>query len=232
MSHTDPQKTSETRTFSSEEVAAGQAIYTRRMLFYYDLRVLWLSNPLIWKCPTSRLLAHYDRFVTANHLDVGVGSGYYLDTCFFPSAGPRLALMDLNPNSLDFAARRVARYRPQSYVRNVLEPVPFDEAGFDSVAVNYLLHCLPGDMAAKCCVFDHLAPLMNPGAVIFGSTLLQGGVARSAAARALMAHYNRHGVFSNTRDDLDTLRRELERRFDEVSIEVVGCAAVFSARRR
>jgi hypothetical protein len=217
-------------SFTPEEVAAGQAIYTKRMLFYYDLRVLWLSNPLIWKCPTSRLLAHYDRFVTANHLDVGVGSGYYLDKCFFPTPHPRLALMDLNPNSLDFAARRVARHKPQTFVRNVLEPIPFDEPLFDSVAVNYLLHCLPGDMTAKCCVFDHLMPLTNPGAVIFGSTLLQGGVERSAAARALMAHYNSDGVFSNTRDDLDTLRRELNKRFSEVEIEVVGCAALFSGR--
>jgi 2-polyprenyl-3-methyl-5-hydroxy-6-metoxy-1,4-benzoquinol methylase len=219
-------------SFTPEEIAAGQAIYTRRMLFYYDLRVLWLSNPLVWKCPTSRLLAQYDRLVSSNHLDVGVGSGYYLDKCFFPTPNPRVVLMDLNPNSLAFAAQRIARYKPQTFVRNVLEPIPFDDAGFDTVAVNYLLHCLPGDMAAKACVFDHLQPLMNPGAVIFGSTLLQGGVTRSAAARALMAHYNRLGVFSNTRDDLDTLRRELERRFDAVSIEVVGCAAVLSARRR
>jgi hypothetical protein len=72
---------------------------------------------------------------------------------------------------------------------------------------------------------------MKPGAVIFGSTLLQGGVERSAAARALMRYYNSDGVFSNTRDDLDTLRRELEKRFADVSIEVVGCGALFSARR-
>lgn len=218
-------------SFTPEEVAAGQAIYTPGMLNLYDLRVLWISNRFIWQCPTPRLLSHYDRHVTANHLDVGVGSGYYLDKCRFPAAHPRLALMDLNRNSLAFAARRISRYRPETHVRNVLEPIPFDGAPFDSVGVNYLLHCLPGDMAAKAIVFDHLAPLMAPGAAIFGSTLLQGGVERSAAARWLMDHYNADGVFSNTRDDLATLRRELERRFADVSVEVVGCAALFSGRR-
>ncbi len=217
-------------TFTPEEIAAGQAIYTPGMLHFYDLRVLWISNRFIWKCPTPRLLAHYDRHVSANHLDVGVGSGYYLDKCRFPSPSPRVALMDLNPNSLAFAARRVARYRPETHIRNVLEPIPFDGARFDSVAVNYLLHCLPGDMAAKACVFDHLAPLMNPGAVIFGSTLLQGGVERSAAARWLMNYYNSDGVFSNTCDDLEALRRELERRFADVVVEVVGSAALFTGR--
>lgn len=218
-------------TFTPEEIAAGQAIYTKRMLALYDLRVLVVSNRFIWKCPTPRLLAHYDRHVSANHLDVGVGSGYFLDRCRFPAAAPRVALMDINANSLDFAARRIARYRPETYVRNVLAPIAFDREGFDSVGVNYLLHCLPGDMRAKACCFDHLTPLTKPGAVIFGSTLLQGGVERSAAARALMAYYNSDGVFSNTRDDLATLRQELERRFAEVSIEVVGCGALFSGRR-
>jgi hypothetical protein len=218
-------------SFSPEEIAAGQAIYTPGMLNLYDLRVLWISNRWIWKCPTPRLLAHYDRHVTANHLDVGVGSGYYLDNCRFPAADPRVALMDLNPNSLAFAAKRIARYKPETHVRNVLEPIPFEGARFDSVGVNYLLHCLPGDMAAKACAFDFLTPLMNPGAVIFGSTLLQGGVERSAAARWLMAYYNSDGVFSNTRDDLATLRRELGKRFTDVTVVVVGCAALFSGRR-
>lgn len=217
-------------SFTPEEIEAGQAIYTKRMLSYYDLRVLWLSNPLIWRCPTSRLLEHYDCFITANHLDVGVGSGYYLDRCRFPTSSPRITLMDLNANSLVFAADRIARYQPKTLNRNVLEPVTFDGPVFESVGVNYLLHCLPGDMASKCCAFDHLRPLMAPGAIIFGSTLLNEGVERSIAARALMAHYNFHGVFSNTRDSLDALRRELETRFVNVSIEVAGCAALFSAR--
>jgi hypothetical protein len=217
-------------SFTPEEIEAGQAIYTKRMLGYYDLRVLWVSNPLIWKCPTSRLLNHYNRFVTANHLDVGVGSGYYLDKCHFPTPTPRILLMDLNANSLAFAAERIERYHPEILLRNVLEPVSFDGPGFDSIGVNYLLHCLPGKMAAKCCIFDNLRPLMAPGAVIFGSTLLQRGVERSIAARALMAYYNFYGVFSNTSDSLATLRQELELRFRTVSIEIVGCVALFSAR--
>jgi hypothetical protein len=216
-------------SFTPEEVAAGQAIYTRRMLFYYDLRVLWLSNPLIWKCPTSRLLAHYDRYITINHLDVGVGSGYYLDKCRFPAPDPRISLIDLNSNSLAFAAPRIARYQPETYLRNVLEPIPFDGQVFDSVGLNYLLHCLPGDMTAKCCAFDHLKPLMATASVIFGSTLLQGRSEKERGGARADGSLS-DGVFSNTRDDLNSLRRELEKRFEDVSIEVVGCAALFAAR--
>lgn len=215
---------------TQKQVEAGQAVYTRRTLALYDFVVLGVSNPFIWKCSTRRLEEHYARHLSANHLDVGVGTGYFLDRCRFPADTPRVALMDLNPDTLAFAAQRIARHAPKTYRRNVLEPIAFAGGGFDSVGVNYLLHCLPGSLAEKAVVFDHLKALMNPGAVIFGSTLLQGGVPRSALARGLMAAYNRKGIFSNREDDLETLQHELGQRFREVSVEVLGCAALFSGR--
>ena len=96
-------------TFTPEEIAAGQAIYTPKLLSIYDLLVLGLSNRFIWKCPTPRQLAHYDRHVSANHLDVGVGTGYFLDRCLFPVTAPRVALMDINAQ---FARLRRAPHRP------------------------------------------------------------------------------------------------------------------------
>jgi 2-polyprenyl-3-methyl-5-hydroxy-6-metoxy-1,4-benzoquinol methylase len=214
---------------SVEQVEAGQAVYTKRMLNAYDLLVLGLSNSLIWKCPTQRLVEHYNRHVTANHLDVGVGTGYFLDRCKFPLPTPRVALMDLNRNSLDYAAQRIARYKPETYIRNVLEPISI-ATKFDSVGINYLLHCLPGSIESKSVAFDHLKKLMNPGAVIFGSTLLHGGVARNWLAKRLMDFYNGKGIFSNENDDLDGLKRALGQRFRSVSVEIVGCVAVFSGR--
>jgi ubiquinone/menaquinone biosynthesis C-methylase UbiE len=219
-----------TVTASAEEVAAGQAVYTQRVLGAYDFVVLGLSNRFIWKCPSKRLREHYNKHVSANHLDAGVGTGYFLDRCRYPSQRPRIALMDLNPNALAFASRRIARYGPETYCRNVLEPISIDAEGFDSVGVNYLLHCLPGSMESKATAFDHLKALMNPDGVLFGSTLLQGGVERNWFARRLMDAYNRKKIFSNRHDDLDGLRRALGRRFRRVSVEVVGCAAVFSGR--
>jgi SAM-dependent methyltransferase len=213
-----------------KQIAAGEAVYTKRMLGIYDVLVLGVSNRLIWRCPTPRLLAHYDTHVRANHLDVGVGTGYFLDRCRFPSRTPRVALMDLNRNALDFAARRIARYKPETYVRNVLEPISLDAMKFDSIGINYLLHCLPGSIDSKSVAFDHLKALMKPGAVIFGATLLQGGVAKSWPAKRLMDFYNGKAIFSNEKDSLDGLRRTFEERFRSVSIDIVGCAAVFSGR--
>jgi 2-polyprenyl-3-methyl-5-hydroxy-6-metoxy-1,4-benzoquinol methylase len=217
-------------SFTAEQIAAGQAIYTKRVLKTYDFLVLGLSNRFIWKCPTQRIVEHYNKHITANHLDVGIGTGYFLDNCRFPSRSPRIALLDLNENTLDFASRRIARYKPETYLRNVLEPISIEAAKFDSIGINYLLHCLPGSIEAKAAAFDHLKALMNPNAVLLGSTLLQGGVPRNWFAKRLMDVYNRKGIFSNRRDSLDGLKRALDQKFRDVSIEVVGCVALFSGR--
>jgi 2-polyprenyl-3-methyl-5-hydroxy-6-metoxy-1,4-benzoquinol methylase len=215
---------------TAKQVEAGQAVYSKRTLAAYDFVVLGVSNRFIWKCPTQRLEEHYNQHITANHLDVGVGTGYFLDRCKFPSPRPRVALMDLNPDTLEFASKRIARYKPKTFRRNVLEPISTDGERFDSVGVNYLLHCIPGSMESKAVAFDHLKTLLNPNGVLFGATLLQGGVTRNWFAKRLMAVYNKKGVFSNEQDNLEELTRTLKQRFRDVSVEVVGCTAMFSGR--
>lgn len=217
-------------TITEQQVHAGQAVYTRPVLVLYDLVVHRVSNRWLWRVPTDRLQDHYQRHLSGNHLDIGVGSGYFPDHCRFPSP-QRVALMDLNADALAHAARRIRRYRPERYRRDVLQPIEFDRPGFDSMALFYLFHCLPGSLDFKAVAFDNLMPLMNPGAVISGATLLQGGVERGRAARWLMETYNRKGVFANRDDRLADLVSVLEARFADVSVEVVGCAALFSARK-
>ncbi|MBI2477144.1 MAG: class I SAM-dependent methyltransferase [Planctomycetia bacterium] len=166
-----------------EQAAAGQAVYTPRMLRLYDLLVLGVSNRFIWKCPTARLLQLYNDNVSNNHLDVGVGTGYYLDRCRFPSDQPRITLLDMNPNCLRAAADRISRYSPTCVEGNLFEPLNLSDAKFDSIGLNYVLHCLPGNMQDKLVAVKHLADLLAPGGVLFGSTLLHGGVSKNGAAR-------------------------------------------------
>lgn len=138
--------------------------------------------------------------------------------------------MDLNANCLDATRKRLARYRPEVYQANVLDPIHIEASRFDSIGLNYLLHCLPGTIRTKSTVFRHLKTLLNPGGAMFGSTLLSGGVHRSWAARRLMAFYNSKGIFTNDHDDLEGLRTILSEHLTAVTIEVVGCAALFSGR--
>ncbi|MGN6481874.1 class I SAM-dependent methyltransferase [Luteibacter sp.] len=213
----------------SSKAYDSQSVYSPGTLAIYDTLVLRISNPLVWRCPTSRILDLYNQHVSASHLDVGVGTGWYMDHCRFPPE-PRLTLMDLNPNSLAAAARRVERYSPDTHVVDVLRPIEGHDATYGSIGVTYLLHCLAGDIRQKAVVFDHLIPLLAPGGTLFGATILAQGVPRTSAAVKLMEFYNKKGIFGNARDSLDDLRLALASRFNDVRVDTVGCVALFSAR--
>jgi ubiquinone/menaquinone biosynthesis C-methylase UbiE len=210
------------------DVRAGAAIYNPLVLAFYDAMVIGFANQYAWRCPTRTLLDWYQAHVSSNHLELGVGTGYYLDRCRFPSEQPRLVLADLNANALRKTARRVDRYRPTAYQLNVLAPFKLPEERFDSIAVSYVLHCLPGTLSKKAVAFDHLLPLLNPGGVLFGSTILSIGVELNALARSFLAFYNRLGVINNAGDNLGELETSLRSRFPAVELRVVGSVALFS----
>ena len=217
----------------SKEVIAGQAIYSKLFLSVYDLLILGVSNSLIWKCPSKKILQLFNAHASNNHLDVGVGTGYFLDQCNFKKEA-RIGLMDINPNCITVTANRIKRYQLEKYEQNILEPVQSSVRAlikpFDSISLNYLFHCLPGTMTEKAIVFDHVMPLLNKGGTIFGSTILQGDVERSATAKKLMKIYNKKGIFCNEHDTLEELDASLKKRFTSYGIQVEGCVALFWAK--
>ncbi|MDN3611480.1 class I SAM-dependent methyltransferase [Vibrio ostreicida] len=214
---------------NNDAVIAGQAVYSKKILSIYDLWVLGFSNHFLWKCPTKRIGHLFSALASTHHLDVGVGTGYYLKK-YLTSNTERIALLDLNRNSLGSTSKAIEHLDPEIYCQNALEPLSIEQ-GFDSVSVNYLLHCLPGSIPEKSQLFTHLKAVMNPGGVLFGSTILGQGTARNAFATKLMAFYNKKGIFSNSQDDLNGLETALQHEFCDVNIDVVGCVALFSARK-
>jgi SAM-dependent methyltransferase len=222
--HTDRQSSSDP---SSDAVRRGQAIYTPITLRVYDAWVLGFSNSLLWRCPTRRLLQHYSRHLSLQHLEAGVGTGYFPAHGSFPPGKPEVTLFDLNADTLAFGSRRLNHLRPRTMQGDLLKPIAFSDR-FDSAAINYVLHCLPGDLEAKSVVFEHLKAGMRPGGVIFGSTLLSKEVPLSKAAQRLMKVYNRKGIFSNQSDSVSGMEAVLRRHFERFTLEVVGCAALFA----
>jgi ubiquinone/menaquinone biosynthesis C-methylase UbiE len=221
----------------SKDVEAGQAIYTKPVLMIYDWWVLGFSNSFIWQHPTRHLVDLYQTYTTHNHLDIGVGTGYFLDKCELDkhelAFNTRLALMDLNPNSLAAAAKRLERFQPETYQVNILEPLTKSVAQpipkFSSISANYLLHCLPGGIYDKAIVFNNIANLLQPRGHVFGATLLGKGQPMGSTARKLMDIYNRKGIFCNREDDEQGLQDVLNAYFEKVIINVHGCLAVFVA---
>lgn len=214
----------------TQVVYAGHDAYTPRLLKVYDTVVYRFNGPILWRCSKEKFLEPYNANVSSRHLDIGVATGCLLDECSFPVDAPEITLMDLNQNSLDVAARRLARYAPRTHLADVLEPWGFEPASFDSIAMANVLHCVPGAMPAKTVAFEHAREALAPGGVLFGATVLGNGVKHTLLSKRALAGMNRRGVFSNIDDSLEDLDAGLARAFDSHEIQVQGAVALFTAR--
>ena len=218
-----------------DHAPAGHEHYTPGFLKIYDLLVLGFYGNVVWRCPTRRLVEHYDRHVRRRHLDVGPGTGYFLERARLP-ADARIALLDPNPDVLAHASRRLARLAPSVIEADVCTPITrplmgplTDERRFDSAALNYVLHCLPGPMARKAAAVRNVAAVLMPDGVLFGATVLGTPPLHTWLSRAVLGYVNRKGIFDNLSDTEAGLRDILSDAFEVVDLQVVGSVAVFSA---
>ncbi|MBF7997463.1 class I SAM-dependent methyltransferase [Rahnella laticis] len=208
----------------------GARIYTPLILKLYDLWVLQISNNYAWRCHTDNiLLRHFQINMAAKHLDIGVGTGYYIAN--IKDGSDNITLLDLNPNSLSAAAKRIGAHRISQVIQHdIFMPLPESEKGqYDSVSLYYLLHCLRGTMHEKARAIEHASQALTDRGTLHGATILGKGAEHNGFGRYLMTVYNKKGIFSNAADSLEDLRTELESYFDKVEIRQYGVVAVFTA---
>jgi hypothetical protein len=117
----------------AEEVREGTAFYSPWGLFIYNVYVLRFNNRCVWRCSRWKLLQHYDKNISSNHLDIGPGTGWYLQHTEFPTANPKITLLDLNPNSLRVASDRLRKFAPTAINSDIFSPIPVTQK-FDSIA--------------------------------------------------------------------------------------------------
>lgn len=204
-------------------------VYSPFVLSIYDYFVLSFFCPLLWGCGKTPILNLYNKYVTTQHMDIGVGTGYFLDKCQFPNAKPNITLVDLNDSCLDYTSQRIQRYNPKTCKTDIYQPLSLNEK-FNSVSMTLLLHCLPGSIQDKAKIFENITPLLSPGATLFGATVLGKNVELNFIAKKLMKVYNKHKIFCNLQDDLEGLTTALNSYFTQVEIEMRGAIALFCAR--
>lgn len=217
---------------TDRDVRRGAGIYSTPVLGFYDLLVIHVSNSLIWRCPSEHMLAQYQQLLGQQHLDIGPGTGWYLRRALDPAQTSQLTLVDLNANSLKKAAVDLPTGITVTCAQaDVLSGLPDDLNSFDSIAANYLLHCLPGSWERKGEALRNIARHLSDEGVFFGSTILGTQVGHTLTGKGMMALYNTLGIFHNRDDDLVGLKRILNTHFDEVSVTVINTVALFTARR-
>jgi len=98
--------------------------------------VLGLSNRFVWQCPTKIvLLPFYKEHLGLKHLEVGVGTGFYIARAGL-TRSHQVSLLDLNENSVRAAAAQMKQAKVRTFMRAVMQPSsdPAD-TGYDSISL-------------------------------------------------------------------------------------------------
>ena len=147
------------------------------------------------------ILEFYNQNVSDKHLDIGVGTGYFLDRGRFPSSTPQITLMDLNENSLEKTAKPAySAIVRETYPRNVLEPIEIPDCGIRIDRIEFSAALSSWKHGAKQVGIRESETLLRAGGVIFGTTILgAGGASQLAWRHAYMQDLQLIGSFQQLR---------------------------------
>ena len=213
------------------EGARGAANYPHFWLRLYDWWVLGVTTTHAWRCPTkTQQLPFFREHLSSNHLDIGVGTGYYLKAADIPTS-TKVTLADLNIPSLEVAKRVFGREDVECIQHDVFEPLDRGRK-FGSISMFYFVHCLPAPLEKKMCIFKHLKYNLEEEGVIYGTTILgpRPGVKHNLFGRGPMRLCNHMGTFDNWGDSREGIERALKAEFRQVETRVVGTILFFVAK--
>ena len=167
-----------------------------------------------------------------------------------------LTLMDLNPNTLEVCEQRlkVALATTNNGDGNdiSLTKLHYDvvagkvmdggdtkarEHAYDSVAANFLFHCLHDDnkeLETTRSAISNIRRLVHPkDGVFFGSTILGKDILEeddNPSAKETLEKYNKWGIFGNQHDSFEGIAQLLDDHFNTVDVWRSGYCAVWKAK--
>lgn len=205
----------------------GQSEYTPFFLKLYDPVILGFFTRVVWRCPTPVLVERYRRHIRPRHLDVGPGTGYFLERAGLPAGSP-VTILDPNVNVLEHASRRLQALDITAVEADVLNLLPVD-GPFDSAALHGVIHCLPGPLSRKAAAVANVAAVLAPTGVLFGASILGPSGPHTWLSRRILDANNRRGTFDNLGDTREGLGEILAASFEHVELEMVGSMALLAA---
>ncbi|KAI9819841.1 MAG: hypothetical protein M1827_006410 [Pycnora praestabilis] len=213
------------------DAEVGAAVYSRWLLAVYDWWVLGIVSSYAWRISAKKtLLPFFRQNIGKQHLDIGVGTGYYLAHGQVP-ADTQVTLLDLNQNSLDAAKARFGRKDTERLLFDCTQPLPM-KAPFDSISMFYLLHCMPGPVGKKTACFANLKHNLTGDGVLYGATILGAGVHHNWFGRFIISQMNKNGIFDNRGDNEAAIVEGLKEHFHDVHAQVVGAVLLFKGERK
>jgi len=210
-----------------KDVYDGQKAYTPLTLPLYDT-FLAFNNTVFWRIDEQSLVDLYRKNLSSAHLDIGVGTGRLIKKTG-SKALTRLALADINQNSLRSTARNLAAYAPTTHQVDILQDIEIPGI-FTSVAATYLFHCIPGNgFRGKAALVNNAYKHLAPNGVFFGATVCGKDIDKTDRAFICSRTYNALGWFHNQNDSMSELADVLREKFSAVDVYRKGNVAFFKA---
>lgn len=164
---------------------------------FYDFLVNDINCNYAWRCNKSNIFNLYKNNIKSNHLEIGPGSGYFLmqnDNLKIRN----LYLMDINQPILNESKKNLElKYSNTQVINHDIFKKPIKIENLESVGINYVLHCVPGNLEYK---FENLLKNLPTNVNIFGATVINDSDKQTSLSQAELYFLNSKGIFNNNQD--------------------------------
>ena len=194
----------------------------------YDRLVNEINCEKVWGCKKKYIIDNYNRNINSNHLEIGPGTGYFLKKQNLDVNLNKLTLIDINKNILDYSKNNLqSEYSDIDILSHNLftSKIPTD-IKFNSVGINYVLHCVPGNLQTK---LDKLiSNLGNNEYNLFGASVICDSININLLAEYEIIFLNAFGIFNNNYDTYEELNEYLNNTNLNFSLKRRGYVAIFN----
>lgn len=171
--------------------------FITRSLPFYDALVNKINCHYVWKCNEKHIFEHYLKNIGRNHLEIGPGTGYFLQRRYPIS---HLTLMDINQDTLDYTRDNLKGNYPHiSVMEHDIFKKPKRLDRVQSVGINYVLHCVPGRLDTK---LESLVKNIHVDrdTTFFGATVIQDDTNQTFLSKTELYLLNKYKIFHNQND--------------------------------
>lgn len=192
----------------------------------YDLLVNKINCRYIWKCSEKNIHKLYSKNLKENHLEIGPGTGYFLNKYKFKN----LHLMDINSSILEKSKKNLYPNcdNINIYQHNIFQKNnPIEIENIQSIGINYVLHCVPGELSFS---FNNLIKNLNQNNLnIFGSTVIPEN--NIDLANLELQFLNYFEIFNNKKHDDKELIDFLDSKKYLYQTKKIGYSLLFSIKK-
>ena len=196
----------------------------------YDKLVNEINCEKVWGCSKKYIINNYNKNIDINHLEIGPGTGYFLKKQNLDVDLNKLTLVDINSKILNYSKNNLQLDYSNIDVlsHNLFSCKIPSNVTFNSVGINYVLHCVPGNLQTK---LDKLiCNLGNNKYNLFGASVICDPININLIAEYELEFLNMFGIFNNNYDTYEELNEYLINRKLNFSLKREGYVAIFNIK--